>query len=293
MEPFSDRLNRAVLRCGSPACVGLDPIPSRLPTPLLGDPSRSSREQIARAAERFCCAVVDEIAGLVPVVKPQVAYFEALGSPGAAALEAVVHHARSRGLLVILDAKRGDIGSTAQAYVRATLDDEGPLGADAVTLSPYLGEESLAPFLRATTGGKGLFLLVRTSNPGAGQWQLGGEHPIAERVASWINAVNADRLGASGLGPVGAVIGATLATEAARWRAVMPKAWFLVPGYGAQGASAKDCRAHRRDAGGGALVVSARGVLYGSGSSRDGEAWRENVRYRAQLFCADLSRELA
>ncbi|TVQ94404.1 MAG: orotidine-5'-phosphate decarboxylase [Deltaproteobacteria bacterium] len=290
MISFADRLTDAVQRAGSPACVGLDPDPARLPLPLLRDPDSASREALAEAVERFCCGVLDEIAGLVPAVKPQVAWFEALGAPGFATLERVVAYARQKRMLVILDAKRGDIGSTARAYVRATLDDRGPLGADAVTVSPYLGEESLRPFLEATAWGKGLFVLVRTSNPGAGQWQVGGEHPFAGRVAGWISSVNAERVGSSGYGPVGAVVGATLATEAARWRAAMPKAWFLVPGYGAQGASADDCRAHGRDGGGGALIVSARGVLYGAGVERAGAAWRAEVRSRADDFVHDLSR---
>jgi len=284
MTPFADRLADAVRRLGAPACVGLDPDPARLPVPLLADPASADLRAQASAARSFCLGVIDEVAGVVPAVKPQVAYFEALGSAGVAALEDVVAAARSAGLLVILDAKRGDIGSTARAYVRATLRDDGPIGADAVTLSPYLGEESLLPFLDETARGKGLFLLVRTSNPGAGRWQVGGERPIAERVAAWIRATNQDRIGDSGLGPVGAVVGATLGSEAADWRRQMPRAWFLVPGVGAQGASAEDCRAHQGQGGLGALVVSARGVLYADDGLREGGDWRSKVGARARSF---------
>jgi orotidine-5'-phosphate decarboxylase len=292
LVPFADRLAEAVRDVGSPACVGLDPEISRLPLPLLRDPLRADRGAQARAARDFCLGVIDEVVGVVPAVKPQVAYFEALGWAGVAALEEVVAAARARGLVVILDAKRGDIGSTAGAYVRATLRDDGPMGADAVTLSPYLGEESLAPFLAEADAGKGIFLLVRTSNPGADAWQVGGDRPIAASVAAWIRRANKDRIGASGLGPVGAVVGATLPDEAARWRAAMPGAWFLVPGYGAQGATADDCVAHRGDGPLGALVVSARGVLYAADGAADGEDWRAAIAARARAFAADVARAL-
>lgn len=288
MTPFADRLTAAVHALGTPACVGLDPEISRLPAPLLDPSRRSDRRACAAAARAFCVGVVDAVAGVVPAVKPQVAYFEALGAPGVGALEDVVSHARSRGLLVVLDAKRGDIGSTARAYAAATLRDDGPLGADAVTLSPYLGDESLRPFLDETERGKGLFLLVRTSNPGAGAWQAGGSPSFAQRVAAWIEEVNGARLGSSGFGPVGAVIGATIGDEAAAWRAAMPTAWFLVPGYGAQGATAASCLPHRGGGPVGALVVSARGVLYAPSGAPEGEGWQEQVAARARAFADDV-----
>ncbi|MFK7931503.1 MAG: orotidine-5'-phosphate decarboxylase [Myxococcota bacterium] len=282
MEPFADRLTDATLQVGAPACVGLDPHLDRLPLPLIADDAH-----VAVAAEQFCMGVLDVVADVVPAVKPQVAFFEALGSPGVAALERVVAAARERGLLVVLDAKRGDIGSTARAYRTATVAADGPMCADSVTLSPYLGPESLDPFLSATDDGIGLFVLVRTSNPGAAGWQMAGAEPVAHAVANWIRAANADRLGSYGFGPVGAVIGATLPKEAPLWRERMPKAWFLVPGYGAQGASAADCRGHARSDGLGALVVSARGVLYPA-SGRAGADWKDGVRSRALAFAEDL-----
>jgi len=292
VTPFADRLTHAVLQRQSPACVGLDPHLDRLPAPLVD--GAQGREALARAARTFCLGVIDVVSGIVPAVKPQVAFFEALGAPGIKALEDVVHAARDAGLLVVLDAKRGDIGSTARAYVQGTLAAEGPLGADSVTLSPYLGTESLAPFLSATERGSGLFVLVRTSNPGAGTWQREHDDPtrgIAAKVSHWIAAANADRVGAHGFGPVGAVIGATLPREATVWRARMPHAWFLVPGYGAQGASAADCRGHARSDGMGALVVSARGVLYPA-AGRAGDGWKDGVRERAVAFASDLSHNL-
>ena len=291
MTPFADRLTDAVLALRAPACVGLDPHLDRLPAPLMA--GAGGREALAAAARTFCLGVIDVITGVVPSVKPQVAFFEALGAPGVAALEDVEHAARDAGLVVVLDAKRGDIGSTARAYVQGTLAADGPLGADSVTLSPYLGTESLAPFLGATDEGAGVFVLVRTSNPGAAAWQHGADATdgIAGQVADWITASNTTRLGAHRFGPVGAVIGATLPKEAPLWRARMPHAWFLVPGYGAQGASATDCRGHAREDGLGALVVSARGVLYPS-AGRAGDDWKDGVLARAGAFAEDLRRNL-
>lgn len=296
MTPFADRLNDAVNRLGSPACVGLDPHLDRLPAPLvtwtdqpMSPPERHALQ--AMAALTFCRGVLEAVDGVVPSVKPQVAFFEALGAPGVVALQTVVAEARERGLVVVLDAKRGDIGSTARAYARATLADDGPLAADSVTLSPYLGPESLEPFLPYTERGAGVFVLVRTSNPGAEGWQRAGSAPVADAVAAWIRACNQARLGGSGLGPVGAVIGATLPLEAPLWRQAMPNAWFLVPGYGAQGASAADCRGHLRADGRGALVVSARGVLYPP-AGRAGADWVGDVRRRAVDFAQDLRENL-
>ncbi len=280
-QGFGDRLADAVAARGAPACVGLDPHVDRLPTLAPGgDP--------VEAARAFCLGVVEAVAGVVPAVKPQVAFFEALGHRGVAALEEVVAAARDAGLLVVLDAKRGDIGSTAEAYARGALDDDGPIGADAVTLSPYLGPESLAPFVARCARGKGAFVLVRTSNPGAGAWQVDGVAPIAARVAAWVEATSAARAGTSGFGPVGAVVGATVPEEAAGWRAAMPHAWFLVPGFGAQGGTLDDVRALARPDGLGALVVSARDVLFarvGASETR----WEEGVRERALRFADAVS----
>ncbi|MFT5453802.1 MAG: orotidine-5'-phosphate decarboxylase [Myxococcota bacterium] len=280
MMRFGDRLAIRVAAVGSPTCVGLDPHLNRLPLDAAG-----GRAQGARAAELFCRGVIDSVAEHVACVKPQVAFFEALGSPGVAALEAVVSHARAAGLIVVLDAKRGDIGSTAEAYARATLDDDGPMGADAVTLSPYLGAESLAPFARRTAHGKGLFVLVRTSNPGSGVWQGGPDAGVARGVAEWITAQNAD---ADDLGPIGAVIGGTLGDEVAAWRAAMPKAWFLVPGFGAQGAGPDDVRRQFRGDGRGAIITSSRGVLFPA-TGTDGSAWRTKVNDRARALVDAVS----
>jgi orotidine-5'-phosphate decarboxylase len=274
---FGERLAERVRAVGSPCCVGLDPHLSRVP----GLSDGASDEEAAEAVRAFCVGVVEAIHDVVPAVKPQLAFFEQLGAPGAAALQATVRAAREAGLIVIADAKRGDIGSTAEAYAHAILDDDGPLGADAVTLSPYLGPESLEPWLDRTSVGKGLFLLVRTSNPGAAPWQR--DSGLAELVARWISGAN---LMSDELGAVGAVIGATLPDEAPHWRHRLPRAWFLVPGYGAQGAGPDEVRPHFRPDGLGALITSSRGVLFGAGG-REGADWPGAVRERALQLARD------
>lgn len=257
---FGERLAQRVEQMGTCGVVGLDPFLDRVPGVVPG----ASRAETADVVRRFCLDVIEVTASILPAIKPQAAFFEVLGAAGAAALEDVVAAARDAGMLVLLDVKRGDIGSTAEAYAQATLDDDGPIGADAVTLSPYLGPESLRPFESRVPAGKGMFVLVRTSNPGAGAWQA--ETGIADRVADWI----ASTAGADDLGPIGAVVGATVAAEeVAALRARMPSAWFLVPGFGAQGAGRDEIRPHFRADGLGALVPSSRAVLFPPGGAPD------------------------
>jgi orotidine-5'-phosphate decarboxylase len=286
-RPFADRLAAAVIAARSPACVGIDPHEARLPLALRATSSLSGRADAVRA---FSLAVVDACAGVVPAVKPQVAFYEALGSHGIAALEDTVRAARKAGLLVVLDAKRGDIGTTAEAYARYALDDDGPLGSDAVTLSPYLGPESLEPFATRCSNGKGAFVLLRTSNPGAHAWQRAGQPSIADGVADWLAEHGA--IGACGLGSIGAVVGATIPDEAREWRARLPATWFLVPGYGAQGGDLATVRDLVRPDGLGALVVSARAVLFPA-SGDDGDSWAARIGDRARAFAAELRAGLA
>lgn len=265
---FVERLEAAVRSCGAAACVGIDPHAERLPVCLGAGPD---------AARAYGLGVVRACAGVVPAVKPQSAFFEVHGSAGVAALEDVVRAARAAGLLVVLDSKRGDIGTTAEAYARATLDDDGPTGADAVTVSPYLGRESLEPFAARFPSGKGLFVLLRTSNPGAGAWQRGAPG-IADHVAEWLMAHPS----------AGAVVGATLGAEGRAWRERLPRTWFLVPGYGAQGGDRAAVDALRRADGLGALVVSARGVGFPA-EGRDGDDWERALGARARAFVREVA----
>jgi orotidine-5'-phosphate decarboxylase len=228
----------------------------------------------------FLVAVVELVASRVPAVKPQSAFFEALGADGAVQWERVVAAARDAGLLVIGDVKRGDIGSTATAYAEAFLT--GTPGTDprtlcdAVTLNPYLGTDSMQPFLDACrTHGAGLYVLVRTSNPSSRELQAQGSPTLADQVAALVREWG-DAAGPAGaLNSVGAVIGATHRAELARFRGLLPRTSFLVPGYGAQGGGAADVApAFQPDVAGSALVNSSRGILYAH-QTRPSLTWQD------------------
>ena len=215
---------------------------------------------------QFCRDVIDVVAPLVPAVKPQAAFFEQLGPAGGAALSEVIAYATSKNLLVILDGKRGDIGSTAVAYAEAYLGrDQSAWGADALTVNPYLGDDSLEPFVEvAQERDAGIFVLVKTSNPGGKTFQdlpCEGE-PIYQHVAALVEEQAAKTSGPNGYGCVGAVIGATHAEQLVDLRDLMPHTWFLVPGLGAQGADASDVAGAFDAQGLGAIINSSRAIIF-------------------------------
>jgi orotidine-5'-phosphate decarboxylase len=292
---FADRWVAAQRRLGHPLCVGLDPNTRTIP-PLFGD-AASSPEAAAAAAERFCLAGIERLAPRVAAVKPQSAYFECLGWRGLRALERVTRAAREAGLLVILDAKRGDIGATSDAYAETYLERGAPLEADALTLHPYLGLEALEPFVaRAETYGRALFVLVRTSNPGARDFQdlESGSEPLFVRVAETLEPL-CRRLAATGpWSNLGIVAGATYPEDARRLRRVLPAALFLVPGYGAQGAPAKDALAgftpgpDGRLEGG--LVNASRSILFPKDAAKatDAAGWELAVDAALDAAIRDL-----
>lgn len=264
---FADRLAAAVRRCGNPVCVGLDPRAEQLPQGVKFDPDHVGSSAVAMAYQAFCCGVIDVVASLVPIVKPQAAFFEQLGAPGLVALAAVVRHARKAGLLVIVDGKRNDIGTTAEAYADGYLgaDSVSPWGSDALTVSPYLGEDSLTPFVKVCRKrGAGIFVLVKTSNPGGGKFQdlIAGGKAVYRHVGDLVEQLSAQGLGKSGYGPVGAVVGATYPQQQTELRQAMPHCWFLVPGFGSQGATAKDVAGAFADDGLGAIVNNSRGIIF-------------------------------
>ncbi len=297
MPLFGDRLALAAQSVGAPVAVGLDPHLDRLPVEFAarfaGLTGREARAAAGAAIGDFCEVVLDGLVGTVAAVKPQSAFFEQLGAPGFAALERVCAMARDRGLLVILDAKRGDIASTAAAYGRAALDPDGPFAADALTVSPWMGMDTLDPLLGyCRTQGRGLFVLVRTTNPGSGLFQRHGEPSGAVCVAHEIARVNAEGLtGDSGLGSVGAVVGAQVASEAPGLRSLMPAAWFLVPGVGSQGGGMDDALAGCRGDGLGALPVASRSVIFGD--QRSGEGLSEAVHRRAVALSRQAAKAIA
>jgi orotidine-5'-phosphate decarboxylase len=265
-KSFSDRLATAVKAKRSAVMVGLDPRWESLPAALKtgGDNSYAAK---AAAFEEFCIGIVDAVAPHVAVVKPQAAFFEELGPAGMLALANVIDHAAAAGLLVVLDGKRNDIGTTAEAYARAYLGQkpQSPWGADALTVSPYLGDDSLEPFVRiAKERSAGIFVLVKTSNPGGKRFQdldVGGK-PMFEEVGKCVNDLAKETLAACGYGAVGAVVGATYPQQLESLRAAMPQTWFLIPGYGAQGGAAKDCAPAFDSNGLGAIINNSRGINF-------------------------------
>jgi orotidine-5'-phosphate decarboxylase len=234
---FADRLIDSVRAKATPLCVGLDPFTDRIP-PLFGD----AREELA-AVERFCEALVAVAAQHAGVLKPQLGLFEPFGADGFALAREVVTEARAAGMVVILDAKRGDIGTTAEGYARAMLGPAPGFDADCVTVNPYLGKDSIEPFIAlAQRENRGVAVLVRTSNPGARDLQdlnVDGA-PLWRRTAAMIAPESGRLRGASGWSGLMAVAGATYPEEARTLRQLLPEALFLIPGYGAQGASAAD-----------------------------------------------------
>lgn len=243
----------------------------------------------------FCLEVIGAVAGVVPAVKPQIAHFERYGSAGVAMYEAVVSAAREAGLIVIGDVKRGDIGSTAAQYAAGHLGRAD--GPDAITVNGYFGADGLAPFVEAARDrGKGLFVLVRTSNPSARQVQDFADAngtTVFQHAAECVAEIGTAEglLGHSGYSCVGAVVGATYPDEARLLRKAMPRQLFLVPGYGAQGATAADCAASFDESGRGAIVNASRSVIYAF--QRDefaGMEWTAAVRAAAEAFAADIAR---
>ena len=271
---FGERMSTAVRSSGTFAVVGLDPHLNRLPAVYRrtyeGLSGVAFREAAADAVVQFNRLVIDAIAGLVPAVKPQFAFYEELGAPGFAALEETCRMARQAGLLVLGDAKRGDIASTASAYARSILAPDGPFHCDAVTINPWMGMDTLDPFIDvcAETGG-GVFVLVRTTNPGSPLLQHHGDPRAATLVANALANKGESMVGPSGMSSVGAVVGAMTGDEATFLRDRMPAAWFLVPGIGAQGGATADAIAGIRPDGLGCLVNSSRAVLYPKEAPQD------------------------
>jgi orotidine-5'-phosphate decarboxylase len=264
---FADRLAAAVEQKRSQLVVGLDPVFDLLPLELRGD-ARIGRPAAAEATARFCCGIIDAVAPHAVAVKPQLAFFEVLGSDGLAAFERIVAYARAAGLLVIVDGKRGDIGSTARAYADAYLepvDEREPL-ADALTVNTYLGRDSLEPFVAACRrGGGGLFCLVKTSNAGSGDVQdlaLSDGRPLWQQVALLVRELGEELVGECGLSSIGAVVGATHPRAVGEARRLLPQAILLLPGVGEQGATPADIARAFTSGPASALVSASRSVIY-------------------------------
>lgn len=265
-DHFADRLADAVERKGAPFCVGLDPDPALMPAGV--------------GVAEFCRGIVDAIAEQTVAVKPQSAFFEAQGSTGWAALAEVCEYARSAGLLVVVDAKRGDVPSTDRAYAAAF----APL-ADALTVNPYLGFDSLEPFFAHE--GLGVLAILKTSNPGSADIQdlpLADGRPLWQHIAGLLDRWGEDLVGASGLSRLGAVVGATHPGVLETVRSLMPRAVFLLPGVGAQGGKPEDLAAAFAPGPASALVSASRSVIYAS----SGADWQEAAAAEAARLVGEL-----
>jgi orotidine-5'-phosphate decarboxylase len=273
MTPFSTRLTDAVRKHG-PLCVGIDPRFDMLPAAFRSVPP-------AEAVEQFSLRILELVRPYCGVIKPQAAFFELFGADGMRAMATVLRTAKQMGFVTILDAKRGDIASTAAAYAEAAF---GPTwDADSLTVNPYLGRDAVEPFItEARKAAGGLFVLVRTSNPGGGLFQnlVCDGRPLYRHVGDEVARWNA------GHGDVGAVVGATHPNELAELRAAMPDVWFLVPGYGAQGGTAADVKAAYRPDSTGAVVNSSRGVVFPF--KPDDPNWEAKVVEAAKKAQAEL-----
>lgn len=272
MTDFAARLLQGTRQFG-PLCVGIDPHPGAIPDLFGGD----TPEGIWKWSQ----AVIEAAAGKVAAVKPQVSLFERHGPEGMAALQAAGKAARAAGLLVLMDAKRGDIGSTAEGYAAAYLAPGAPFEGDALTVNPYMGLDTIEPYARiAKAEGKGVIVLVRTSNPGAADFQsrIVSGAPLYARVAEALGPLTQRLMSPCGWSSLMMVVGATAPEEARAIRALASKALFLVPGYGAQGAAAADACAGLVNGEGG-LVSASRSVTLpataaGAASMAD---WRRAV----------------
>jgi len=292
---FADRLADAVVSRRSQLVVGLDPRLDLLPLELRGD-AHLGREAAATAYVRFCRGLIDAVCPYVAAVKPQAAFFEALGADGVRALEEVCAYARTAGLVVILDAKRGDIGSTARAYASAYLErgDDGVPPADALTVNTYLGRDSLEPFVaECRRAGTGIFCLVKTSNAGGTDVQdltLSDGSLVWHHVARFVAELAEGIVGECGLSSVGAVVGATYPRAVTEARRLLPQSVLLLPGVGAQGATPADVARAFTSGPASALVTVSRSVIYAF-RSEGGAEWRsaaaaEAARLRDEVWAA-------
>jgi orotidine-5'-phosphate decarboxylase len=270
MRLFADRLVESVRKTGSPCVVGLDPRIDLMPAFIKSGRGAATPDAVRSIIRDFHELVLDAIAGLASVVKPQLAFFEQYGSAGIQAFEDTVRAAQQRGLLVIADGKRNDVDSTAEAYAAAYLGKKA-FDVDAMTVTPYLGRDSMLPYVEACRKhGKGIFIVLKTSNPGSKDYQdqvlEATGRPLYETISQTVRELGEGLVGESGYSSIGAVIGATFPEDARRLRSLLPRVFILVTGYGAQGASSQGAAACFNADGLGAIVNSSRGITYSFGN---------------------------
>ncbi|MBE6915557.1 MAG: orotidine-5'-phosphate decarboxylase [Ruminococcaceae bacterium] len=300
-----DRLIEKIIVKGNPTVVGLDPNLKNIPPYLLEKHVKEHGETLKAAAEaiyEFNVGLIDALYGIVPAVKPQSAYYEMYGVEGINALKRTMDYAKSKGMYVILDVKRGDIGSTASAYADAYLGSVKvgetviePFAADCITVNGYLGSDGVLPFVeRCKENGKSIFVLVKTSNPSSNELQdlVAGTRTIYQVMAEKTNLWGEDLVGKNGYSDVGFVVGATHPTQLLELRRAHPRQFFLVPGYGAQGATARDLAGAFDRRGLGAIVNSSRGIIFAwqKTDCKTGENFAEAAYDAAVAMRDDLKR---
>ena len=240
VDHFGDRLFEKIRKTKSFLCLGIDPHLDLIPEIF----NENTTINNIKIVEKFCFSLLETVIGKVPAIKPQIALFEQLGPEGMILLSSLCKYAHSKDFLVIMDAKRGDIGSTSKAYANAYLGKNAPFPSDALTVNPWLGLDSLEPFLsKAQDTGSGLFILVHTSNKGSQDIQeilINKNLKCYEHLANILKPTIEKNKGQSGLSSIGIVSGATYKDQAISLRKILPSAPFLIPGYGAQGASASE-----------------------------------------------------
>jgi orotidine-5'-phosphate decarboxylase len=277
---FADRLNKAIKDKNSVVCVGLDPRLNKIPSFIQKHALKENKDKFTAAILEFNSGIIDAVCDLVPVVKPQVAFYEMFGEEGMRAYRKTIEYAHAKGLIVVADIKRNDIGSTAEAYADSYMgtvdvfgEETSVFDADAVTITPYLGWDGIKPFAeKCAEYNKGIFILVKTSNPSSGDIQdlvMNDGRSVYEIMGMLVESWGAEDIGESGYNPIGAVVGATYPDQAALLRKLMPHTIFLVPGYGAQGGGAEDVRPCFNKDGLGAIVNSSRDIIFAYENSGD------------------------
>jgi len=266
-----DRLIKKIKETKNPSVVGLDPKLDYIPEYLIQEQDGTGLEKAANALLAFNKAIIDEIYDIVPAIKPQAAYYEMYGWQGVKTLAETIWYAQSKGMFVMTDGKRNDIGATMQAYTAAhlgtvTVDGETltPFGADALTVNGYLGSDGINPLLEVCrTNDKGIFVLVKTSNPSSGELQdkTLDDAPLYAKMGDLCEQWGSDTIGEYGYSAVGAVVGATYPEQLRELRQRLPHTFFLVPGYGAQGGGAQGVAGAFDENGLGGIVNSSRAVM--------------------------------
>ena len=299
---FVDKLIKAINKKESHACVGLDPRWNRIPKEIRKKVVKNHGETLTAVAAgiiEFNQGIIDAVASHVPAVKPQIAFYEQYGYQGIRAFEATIDYAQEKGLLVISDAKRNDIGSTAKAYADGHLGKvdsleelSSDLTADALTVTPYLGWDGIKPFVtNCQAYGKGIFVLVKTSNSSAHELQdikSKDDQLVFEKLANLVAEWGAGVMGEKGYSSIGAVVGATYPEEAEKLRKLMPHSYFLVPGYGAQGGGAEDVVPCFNEDGYGAVVNSSRGIIF----AYQQEQYSSDYQQAAQQAVLDMNQDI-